>query len=123
MVDRTDAHIAAWAIALILFVIALILQKNGNKKGFKISQMILRLFYILILVTGGLLFFKHQSIYPMQYGLKLLAGLIVIAMLEMILIRTSKGKGTGVLWTVFVLALAATLYLGFWLPIGFHPFA
>lgn len=120
MFDTTHAHITTWAIGLILFVVALALHKGGNEKGKKIVQMILRVFYLLILITGILLFSKHQSYNPALYGLKFLGGVIVIAMMEMILVRLSKGKGTGLFWGIFIIALIATFILGIKLPLGWN---
>lgn len=109
----THAHITTWVIAIILFIIAFALYKSGNQKGSKIVHMILRLFYILIIVTGAFLFFKYQSINPAMYGIKLLDGLLVIGMLEMILSRLKKGKGTGLFWLLFIIFFIVALYLGF----------
>ncbi|RWR14551.1 YisL family protein [Siminovitchia fortis] len=120
MFDSTHAHITTWAIALILFVVVLVLQKGGNHKGAKITQMILRVFYLLIIATGVLLFSKHQSYNPALYGVKFLGGVIVIVMMEMLLVRTGKGKNTGILWAVFVIALAITFFLGLKLPLGWN---
>lgn len=123
MFVTTHAHITTWVIGLILFVVALGLIKGGNAKGAKIVQMILRLFYLLIIATGVMLFARHQGIDPMMYGLKLLGGIIVIGMMEMILIRIGKGKNTGVFWIIFVISLAVTLFLGLKLPLGWNVFA
>ena len=123
MFDTTHAHITTWVVALILFVIALVLHKSGNQKGMKIVQMILRLFYVLIILTGILLFIKHQTYNPALYGIKLLGGLVVIGMMEMILIRSSKEKNTGALWIVFIVAFAITFFLGLKLPLGWNIFA
>jgi hypothetical protein len=120
MFDSTHAHITAWVIALILFGAALVLHKGGNEKGRKMVQMILRIFYLLVLLTGILLFSKHQSYNPGLYGAKFLGGVIVIAMMEMILIRLAKNKGTGVFWAIFVIALAVTFILGVKLPLGWN---
>ncbi len=123
MFDRTDAHITTWVIALILFFVALGLHNSGKAKGFKIVHMILRVFYILIILTGGMLFVGHQSLDPALYGVKALFGIIVIGMFEMILIRLKKGKNTNILWTILVISILVVLYLGLKLPLGFHPFA
>lgn len=117
MFDTTHAHITTWVIGLILFVVALALHNGGNKKGAKIVQMILRVFYLLILITGILLFAKHQSYSPALYGLKFLGGVLVIAMMEMILVRLSKGKATGLFWAIFIISLIATFILGIKLPL------
>ncbi len=123
MFDTTHAHITTWVIALILFLVALGLHNAGNKKAMKIVHMILRLFYLLIILTGALLFWKHQSLDPAFYGIKTLVGLWVIAMFEMILVRLNKEKNTTVFWIQLVIAILAVVYLGLRLPLGWHPFA
>ncbi|WP_339149590.1 MULTISPECIES: DUF1516 family protein [unclassified Sutcliffiella] len=110
----THAHISTWAIALILFVVVLVLTKVGKEKGAKITSMVLRLFYILIVVTG--LQLGWGWITNGQYVLKMVLGIVVIGLMEMISVRTRKGKSTVVVWILFVLALAYIIHLGFSLP-------
>lgn len=117
----THAHITTWVVAIVLFFVVLSLQKSGKAKGAKIVHMVLRLFYLLIILTGVLMLFSISSI-DMMYVLKSLVGIWVIAMLEMILVRTKKEKKTTVLWAQFVVALILVLYLGFSLPLGFDFF-
>jgi hypothetical protein len=114
------AHMTAWFLALVLFFVALGLHKSSKEKGAKIVQMVLRLFYVLILLTGfGLLFSININ---MMYVLKAAVGLWVIAMLEMILIRTKKNEKASVLWIQFIVAVLLVLYLGFSLPLGTYLF-
>ncbi|MGV3465602.1 MAG: YisL family protein [Heyndrickxia sp.] len=123
MLHRTDAHITTWVIAIILFIVALLLHKAGREKAAKIVHMIVRLFYILVIVTGAILFFGNQSIDPGLYGVKLLVGLLVVVLMEMILVRTVNKKGTGLLWLLFIILFLAALYIGLKLPLGpWHPF-
>ncbi|MBN8192496.1 YisL family protein [Bacillus sp. NTK074B] len=123
MFDNTHAHITTWVIAIILFFVAVGLHNAGKKKGMKVVHMILRLFYLLIILTGSLLFWKHQGIDPALYGIKGLVGILLIGIFEMILVRMNKGKSTNVLWIVMVIALVIVIYLGLRLPLGLHPFA
>ena len=106
------AHMTGWFLAIVLFFVALGLHKSGKQKGFKVLQMINRVLYIVTLGTGIALLF---SIYQITGGYiaKALAGLAVIALIEMILSRTAKGRKTGVLWIIFVIAFVLVLYLGF----------
>lgn len=114
------AHMTAWFLALVLFFVALGLHKSGKDKGAKIVQMVLRLFYVLILLTGfGLLFSININL---MYVLKAAVGLWVIAMLEMILIRTKKNEKASILWVQFIVAVLLVLYLGFSLPLGTYLF-
>ncbi|MBG9547943.1 YisL family protein [Cytobacillus firmus] len=106
------AHITTWFLALVLFFIALIMHKSGKQKGLKVVHMILRLFYLLIIGTGVWILSSLNSI-DLLYVLKSLVGIWVIAMFEMIIIRTVKGKKTSILWGQFIIALILVLYLGF----------
>jgi hypothetical protein len=114
----THAHITAWFLAIVLFFIALGLHKSGKAKGFRVVQMILRVFYILIIITGVWMLAIISKI-SMLYVLKSVVGLWVIAMLELILIKTNKQQKTTGLWIQFVIAFLLVLYLGFKLPLGF----
>ncbi|UOQ46898.1 YisL family protein [Gracilibacillus caseinilyticus] len=112
----THLHITAWVLALILLFVSYAMYKNGNKAG-KILHMILRLDYLLILYTGGDLFAQYMdggfSTYAGELIIKALAGLWVIAAIEMILVKTSKGKLAKSFWIQLVIALIIVLALGF----------
>ena len=114
-------HITSWAVAIILLFVVAALYKQGKAKPAKITHMILRVFYILIIVTGFGLIGSSFDYYP--YIIKMIVGLIVISAVEMILVRGSKGKSTGTFWILFAVSFAAVLYLGLSLPINFQPFA
>lgn len=117
----THAHIFSWFVAIILFLVALKLHNGGNAKRVKIVQMILRLFYVFILVTGLILILDLTKI-TLLYILKAALGVWVIAMMEMILSRVSRGQRTSILWVQFSLALLLVLYLGLKLPFGLDWF-
>ncbi|MBS4193629.1 YisL family protein [Lederbergia citri] len=123
MFDNTHAHITTWTIAIILFAVAVFLRKTGNKKAATIVQMILRVFYLLIIATGVILFSKHSSYDPALYGIKFLFGLIVIAMMEMILVRLKLDKKTGMFWVILIISFIITFYIGAKLPLGWNWFA
>lgn len=114
----THAHLTAWFVALILFFIALGLHKSGKEKGFKVVQMILRLFYILIIVTGVMLLTSISNI-SLLYIVKAVIGLWVVSMFELILVRMAKQKSTSIFWIQLVVTFVVALYLGFMLPLGF----
>jgi len=111
----THLHITTWVVALILFFVALASAKP------KVVHMILRLFYILIIITGVALFMKGMDYGEgMLYGLKFLGGILVIGMMEMTLVKKAKAKPyTTFLVLVFVFFLI-TLFLGFKLPMGIN---
>ncbi|KUP07751.1 hypothetical protein Q73_03840 [Bacillus coahuilensis m2-6] len=122
MSTSTHLHITTWVVGIILFIVAYAMYKQGNEKAAKITHMSLRLFYILIIISGLLLFINYAAINHMLYGIKALVGIWVIGVFEMILVRTKKGKSLKVFWVQFVIALLAVLYLGFSLDIGINWF-
>ncbi|WP_164215030.1 YisL family protein [Virgibacillus sp. YIM 98842] len=112
----THMHITGWVLALILFIVALVMYNQGKAKPGKILHMILRLDYLFILYTGGDLiahYFGGSSLLP-EAIVKGLAGIWVIAAMEMILVRNNKGKPTKSFWIQLIIALLITLILGFW---------
>ena len=117
MMSTTHLHITTWVIGIILFFVAYSLLKKGSPKA-KMTHMITRLFYILIFLTGGMLISNFNA----SYVDKMIVGILVIGFMEMVLVRTKKGKSTGIVWTLFVLAFLYVLYLGLSLPMGLHPF-
>lgn len=85
----THMHIASWIVALILLFVSYGLYSSGSAKGAKITHMILRLFYILIILTGAELFIRFAN-FNGEYAGKMLLGIITIGLMEMILIRKKK---------------------------------
>lgn len=118
MTASTHLHITTWVIALILFIVAVGLQKSGNAKAQKIVHMVLRLFYLLTFMTGGMIVHFAFSAYPVMYVLKVIFGILVIGFFEMILVRGKKEKKTATFWILLLVSLIVTFYLGFALPLG-----
>lgn len=123
MTGDTHPHITTWIVAIILFVVALILHKKGQEKAAKIVQMILRLFYIAILVTGFILYMNYAEWDHMLYGLKFLFGLLVIVFMELVLVRTVKEKSTTIFWVLLIITFLITFFLGGKLPLNWNWFA
>jgi Protein of unknown function (DUF1516) len=115
----THAHLTTWILALILFFIAMSLHKNGKTRGLKVVQMILRLFYLLIIATGVGMLFSLTTISTL-YIIKAILGVLVIGFFEMVLTFTIKGKPTGLLWIVFVVLFVVVVYLGLTMPLGVY---
>jgi uncharacterized membrane protein SirB2 len=112
----THMHITAWVIGIILFFVTYSMLKGANPKA-KMLHMITRLFYLLIFLTGGMLITDFGA-----YAVKMIVGIIVIAAMEMVLVRTKKRKSTGAMWILFIVALVFVLYLGLSLPQGMDFF-
>ncbi|WP_031547342.1 MULTISPECIES: YisL family protein [Salinicoccus] len=113
-------HLTSLVLAIILFIITYnsIDRPDGESKYSKALHMVLRLIYLIILFTGLMLFLDFSSGDQMMYGLKFLAGLITIGLMEMALIKQRK-KGTGRnLVIALVIFLVVTIALGIYLPAG-----
>lgn len=118
---NTHLHITAWALAFILFIVAIILHKQGKQKGAKIVQMILRLDYLLILYSGGSLLANYFGDSPMMVEaiIKGIAGVWVIAAMEMTLGKIKDNDSAKAGWIQLVIAFLITIALGFFrLPGG-----
>lgn len=114
LTSSTHLHITTWVVAIVLFFIAAAKPNKG-------VHMALRLFYILVIITGGALFIEAMDYKQgMNYGIKLLLGILVISMMEMVLVRMSKNKSTKLFWVLFAIFLFLTLFYGFKLPMGFN---
>ncbi|WP_221563713.1 YisL family protein [Alkalihalobacillus sp. TS-13] len=109
------AHVTSWAIAIILFFVTYFLLKAGKAKGHKITSMILRLFYVFIIVTGGMMFVQYLSggYYEFKLFAKALVGIWVIGSMEMVLAKAKKGASVTGMWIMFVISLILVLYLGY----------
>ena len=84
--NTTHFHIFTWVVGIIVFLVSAVMA-NGSK-GKKITHMIARLFYVLILISGVFLFIKGMDYGKgMEYGFKFLLGLLTIGMMEMVLVR------------------------------------
>lgn len=109
------SHALFWALALLLFFVALLLHTKGKKKGAKITQMVLRLIYVLLLFTG-----IYMLVLLSFHYMLLIKGILAIGLIytmEMILVRTSKGtligKQKSIFWVLFLLLLVVVLILGY----------
>lgn len=118
-------HITSWVLAIILIILVVMFYKQGKAKAGKILHMVLRLDYLFILFTGGMLlsnYFSSTLGYTGELVLKVLAGLLVIISLEMIGIKTGKNKPTKTWWIMLIVGAIIAIGLGFGrLPLGIFP--
>jgi hypothetical protein len=105
------SHITAWLIAFVLFFVVIGLNSRGKQKGSKIVSMILRSFYILILLTGTMLLVNYANITTLLI-LKAAVGVWVIGALEMILMKSKKKELKIGSWFQLIVAFSLVLYLG-----------
>jgi uncharacterized membrane protein len=112
-----SSHVLASILAIILFATALILHRNGKERAEKVIAMILRLFYLIIIATGAYLVLSVAYI-SFALIVKILTGIWVIGMYEIVLARTKKKKKTAVAWVLLFISLLLVFYLGYSLPLG-----
>lgn len=109
------SHVSSWSIALILFLSAFLLESTGRKKISKILQNVLRVFYILILITGIALLVLLK--FPLAFVIKAFLAIWLIYSMEMILVRQSKGllegRSKAMLWLQFFVSLVLVLLIGY----------
>ncbi|WLD94850.1 YisL family protein [Alkalihalobacillus sp. AL-G] len=115
MSGMIHAHVSSWAVALILFFVSYFLLRAGKAKGQKITHMILRLFFVLIVVTGGMMLVNYLQVGIVEVSLfiKALLGIWVIGAMEMTLVRRKKGASTTGPWIQFVIALILVFIFGY----------
>lgn len=106
-------HITAWVVAFILLFVTYGMYKVG--KNAKVPHMILRLFYLIIIGSGVGLLLSYDSFGSLlgEIIIKVVAGLWVIASIEMITIKSSKGSSTKSFWIQFIIAALIAIILGF----------
>lgn len=121
---NTHLHVTAWVLAFILLFVVMGLYKSQKNKGAKIVHMVLRLIYIVILISGVELLWNYFDGGNMliEALVKSFAGLWAIAAMEIISIKHSKQESARGGWIQLGIAFLITLLLGFGrLPGGFLP--
>ncbi|WP_019240426.1 MULTISPECIES: YisL family protein [Bacillus] len=117
----THMHITTWVIAVILLIVASNLLKKGDQKAYKMTHMTLRLVYLLIILTGGLILMQLSNINGEYIG-KAVLGIVVIALMELVLVNMKKGKSVKGLTVAFVIVFVLTVAMGLQLPLGLNLF-
>lgn len=111
MTAFSHSHAGSWFFTILLFAISYMMLKKQNMKAQKITHMILRLFFVIMVVTGfGMLIGFNFSL---NFVIKGILAFILISLMEMILVRSKKGKETKPLWIPFAGVLPIVLLMGF----------
>lgn len=114
-------HLTAIVIALVFFFITYFSIKNPgdpDAEYAKAPHMVARLFYVIVLVSGLVLFIQAMGINGMLYGLKFLAGLFTVGLMEMAVVRKRKKSAGQPLFISFLVLAVITISLGIYLPLG-----
>ncbi|TLS37870.1 YisL family protein [Pseudalkalibacillus caeni] len=109
------AHYTAWVLTLILFFVSYFLLRLGKEKGQKITHMILRLFYILTLISGIVMVVDITAAFGFYGPVYIKAALAIwlLTSMEMVLVKGKNGKSTTVYWIQLVIAFALVLFYGY----------
>lgn len=100
-----ESHAGSWAILVVLFIVSVIFNRQ------KITPMITRLFYLIMLFTGISMLIKLE--YPTTYVVKGILAIVLIGLMEMIMGRSRRREKTVVLWVAFIVVLAIIVSLGY----------
>jgi hypothetical protein len=108
-------HVGSWSVGIILFIVSYFLLKFGKAKAQKITHMILRLFYVLIVFSGAtmVILVTQEWGFPGVYAVKTILGLLVIAMMEIMLSKGKKGTFKTIYWLLLALLLVLVFFYGY----------
>jgi hypothetical protein len=99
------SHEGSWLFVVIAFLLSAVFQ------GQKVTPILLRIFYLIMLVTGvGML---GMLGFPAVFIIKGILAIILIGIMEMILGRQRRKKPTLALWILFVILLVVVVLMGF----------
>lgn len=104
-----QTHVGSWAFLLVLFVLAYFFKS-------KIIHMILRVFFVFMIVSGGYMLFVTGG-YPTAFYVKAVVAVTMVGLMEMIISgRHKKGKSNKQLlpfWLGIIVLLAVLLLIAF----------
>lgn len=104
-------HTGSWAFLVILFLVSFFLYKANKNKAGKIVQMILRLFYLIMLVSGVGVLMGYG--YPLIYIIKGILAILTIGFMEMALGKAKRNDKTVVPLTLAVIIVVIVILMGF----------
>jgi len=61
-------HITSWVAALVLLFLAISFLKKGNQSNYKMTHMILRVVYLLVIGTGIMMILSIDSFSSLPAG-------------------------------------------------------
>lgn len=100
-----QSHAGSWAILVLLLVVSYFAPKQ------KITPMIQRLFYLIMIISGvGML---AMIGFPLLYILKGILAIMLIGVMEVIVGRRKRSESTKKFWIAFVVLLLLILSIGY----------
>lgn len=107
-------HAYFWMVLVVLFLMTFFLYRANISKAAKITHMVVRLLYIIMVGTGITLLYLIQ--FPATHILKAVIAIVLVYFMEMILVKTKKGFSQKLLipyWLLCLVALVVVILLGY----------
>lgn len=109
-------HLITWIVMAVMILLALF-----TKSHTKVYEMITRLGYIVIIVTGAILSIHAFTVEPNLLILKIILAIIFIGLVEIAFARKNTGTlSKTLIWAVIVFCIVVAV-IGFALS-GWYPF-
>ncbi|NGP45882.1 DUF1516 family protein [Bacillaceae bacterium SIJ1] len=99
------SHAGSWAFVVLLFILSFFMIRV------KFLPMILRLFYVIMLVTG--VYILIQYAFPINYLIKGILAVITIGLMEATLGRKKRGENANVFFVISLALLVVIILLGY----------
>ncbi|EIT84548.1 hypothetical protein A374_14500 [Fictibacillus macauensis ZFHKF-1] len=110
-------HTISWTIGLVLFFVAYMLYKLTTKKKLAmIFHMVLRVLFVLILISGSVLTYQWLNagvVNPGPFVIKGIMGLALIGLMEVMLQGIKNKEVRKVRWLLFIAALGIVFFYGY----------
>ncbi|WP_240377350.1 DUF1516 family protein [Bacillus piscicola] len=98
-------HSSSWFLLILFFLISYFAS------GQKVTLMLQRLLALVMIISGiGLLV---SLSFPAHYIVKGILAILLIGIMEMLVVRKKKQKGTGFFWVLWIILVALVLSMGF----------
>ncbi|EIT84117.1 hypothetical protein A374_17094 [Fictibacillus macauensis ZFHKF-1] len=97
-------HEGSWVVLALLFVISYFTRQN-------VTLMLQRLFYLVMIVTGGYLLYQLQ--FPGIYILKAVLAIVLIGIMEMMIARKRKGQGMPAMFLLVIILIVVIVLIGY----------
>lgn len=121
LISQTYTHMTSWFILLFLYFFVLIMYKGT--KGRKITHMLVRIMYIVVMITGGSLYYvMMHSDHWLAYILKLSAGILFILLAEITIVKANKNKKFQIPFLASLAMIVFMMFMGYYLPMGMDMF-
>ena len=104
-------HEGSWIFVAILFFLTVFLYKKSSKKSATITQMFLRIFYLLMILSGLGMIIAFN--FPLFYTTKGIIAVVMVGFMEVCCGRLAKNAPYFTLFIVSTILLIVVLLMGF----------